>query len=94
MSQQNDITRKAGFALMGSMCVLAALLQWKGLLYTPRLPAKVASVVEYTKPDGTIVHRTSIEGHAAVVRWYTVVPIAAVFVVGAALVSFIKPSRS
>lgn len=84
------MNRNVGFALMGSMCLLAGILQWKDLLYSPKVPAKVTSVVEYMKPDGTIVHRTSIEGHPAVVRWHTVVPMGVIFIAGAALASFIK----
>jgi|GEM_PF-4122804 len=92
MASKNNLNRRVGFTLMGSMFVLAALLQWKGLLFTPRLPAKVTSVVEYTKPDGTIVHRTSVEGHPAEVRWYLVAPIGVIFIAGAAVASFAKAS--
>lgn len=85
---KNDVGRKVGFAMIGATCILAALLQWKGLLFSPRMPTKVTSVIEYTKPDGTIVHRTSVEGHGAQICWYAVVPIAFFFVGGAALASF------
>lgn len=82
--------RRVGFALMASTFLIAALLQWKGLLYTRADAPKVTSQIEYTKPDGTIVRSTAIRSRPAGVNWVAAAPIAALFAAGAALVAFTK----
>lgn len=92
MSLPTSNGRTIGFVLMGTMCVFAALLQWKGLLFTAKTAPSMTSVAEYREPDGTIVHKTSVKSHPADVRWYLVVPIGVVFVAGAVLVRSNKSS--